>query len=490
MEEEKSSYRKIMKSTSIFGGVQILNIIVSIIRFKFIAVFLGPMGMGIAGLFTATINLISGLTNFGLGTSAVKNVAAANAKNDSFKIAKIITILRRLVWLTGLLGSIITMVFSKTLSIFTFGNENFTYAFIWLSITLLLMQLSKGQLAILQGLRKIKHLASANLLGSIFGLIFTLPIYYYFGIKGIVPAIIITALISLFFSWYFARKIDVKFIPVSLKRTFFEGKEMLYLGIMISMSSLIALVGSYGVRIFISNNGGFSDVGLFTAGFDVINGYMGIILVAMASDYFPRLASVANNNQLCKKAINEQAEIVLLLLSPIIIVFIIFINWIVILLYSPEFLEVNVMIQWASIGLIFKASSWSVAYVLLAKGAGKLYFINEFVAVFYTTVLNLVGYKFMGMEGLGISFLASYILYFIQILVIVRKKYNFSFNAGFKKVLLVNLFFTVVAIFVVKLITNPYWIGLVILILSICYSLRELDRRIDIRMLIVKFKNK
>ena len=75
--------------------------------------------------------------------------------------------------------------------------------------------------------------------------------------------------------------------------------------------------------------------------------------------------------------------------------------------------------------------------------------------------------------------MASYILYFIQILVIVRKKYNFSFNAGFKKVLLVNLFFTVVAIFVVKLITNPYWIGLVILILSICYSLRELDRRIE-----------
>jgi O-antigen/teichoic acid export membrane protein len=369
MNEEKSSYYKIISATSIFGGVQIFNIFISILRFKFIAIFLGPIGMGIAGLFTSAINLISGLTSFGLGTSAVKNVASANSDGDSFKISEIITTLRRLVWLTGLFGCILTMTFSKTLSKLTFGNENFTHAFIWLSITLLLMQLSKGQLAILQGLRKIKYLASANLLGSTFGFIFSIPIYYYFGINGIAPAIIITTLTSLFFSWYFSRKIKIIFFPISLKRTYFKGKEMLYLGLMISMSSLITLVASYGVRIFISYNGGVSDVGLYTAGFDIINGYMGIILLAMASDYFPRLASVAKNNKLCKKAINEQAEISIILIAPVIIIFIVFINWIIILLYSEKFLDISSMIQWASLGLIFKVSSWSIAYVLLAKGA-------------------------------------------------------------------------------------------------------------------------
>ena len=83
MSEEQSSYRQIMKATSIFGGVQVYNIIISVIRSKFIAVLLGPTGMGISGLLTSTTGLIGNITNLGLSTSAVKNVAAANASGDS-----------------------------------------------------------------------------------------------------------------------------------------------------------------------------------------------------------------------------------------------------------------------------------------------------------------------------------------------------------------------------------------------------------------------
>ena len=39
MSEEKVSYREIMKATSLFGGVQVFNIIVALIKSKIIAVF-------------------------------------------------------------------------------------------------------------------------------------------------------------------------------------------------------------------------------------------------------------------------------------------------------------------------------------------------------------------------------------------------------------------------------------------------------------------
>src|SRR5580692_2237549 len=106
MSEKQSSYRNIMKATSLFGGVQVFNIIISIIRSKFIAILLGPAGMGIAGLLTSTTGLITGVTNFGLGTSAVKNVSAANSTGDNYKISTVISVLRRLVWITGTLGMI------------------------------------------------------------------------------------------------------------------------------------------------------------------------------------------------------------------------------------------------------------------------------------------------------------------------------------------------------------------------------------------------
>ena len=52
--EQKSSYRQIVKATSLFGGVQFFQIIISVIRSKFVAILLGPAGMGIVGLLTAT----------------------------------------------------------------------------------------------------------------------------------------------------------------------------------------------------------------------------------------------------------------------------------------------------------------------------------------------------------------------------------------------------------------------------------------------------
>ncbi len=44
MSDQQSSYRQIMKATSIFGGVQVFQIIIQIIRSKFVALYLGPMG--------------------------------------------------------------------------------------------------------------------------------------------------------------------------------------------------------------------------------------------------------------------------------------------------------------------------------------------------------------------------------------------------------------------------------------------------------------
>ena len=56
-----------------------------------------------------------------------------------------------------------------------------------------------------------------------------------------------------------------------------------------------------------------------------------------------------------KMVINQQAEIALLIIAPIIMFFLVFINWIVILLYSSKFIPINNMILYAALGMFFKA---------------------------------------------------------------------------------------------------------------------------------------
>ena len=486
--EQKSSYRQIVKATSLFGGVQFFQIIISVVRSKFVAILLGPAGMGVVGLLTATTGLVAGLTNFGLGTSAVKNISEAKATNNNDRIATVITVVRRLVWITGILGALVTLVLSPWLSQFTFGNKDYTIAFIWISITLLLNQLSTGELVVLQGLRKLKQLAKANVYGSFAGLVISIPLYYKFGEGGIVPVIIITAASTLFFTWLFTRNINTSINRVSRTTTVLEGKNMLVMGFMISMSGLISLMVAYIIRIFINRTGDVADVGFYSAGFTIINTYVGMVFTAMGTDYYPRLSLVASDDKLCKENINQQSEIALLILAPILITFLVFLNWAVILLYSSEFLSITHMVYWATLGIFFKALSWAVAFVFLAKGASKLFFWNELGGSIHGLVLSILGYHLGGLTGLGISFLVSYMIYFLQVFIIAKLKYNFSFNSSLLTIFLIQFSLAVICFAVVYLVKQPYFylIGILLIAFSGWYSYKELEKRIGIREIIQK----
>jgi len=492
MSEEQSSYRQIMKATSLFGGVQVFQIIVQIIKSKIIAVLLGPIGMGIVGLLTSSLGLISGLTNFGLGTSAVKYIAEANGIANETRIATITIVLRRLIWLTGALGTIITLMLSPWLSQLTFGNKDYTLTFVWISITLLFNQLTSGEMVLLQGMRKLQYLAKANLYGSVLGLIITVPLYYKLGIQGIVPVIIVTSLVSFLLSRYFSRKISIKHIRVTQVRTIAESKNMLTMGFMISLTGLITLGASYIVRIFINRAGSIADVGLYNAGFAIINTYVGLIFTAMATDYYPRLSKVAHNDDHSKLTINQQSEIALLILSPILIVFLVFINWVVVLLYSTKFIAVNGMIYWAALGMFFKAASWAIAFVFLAKGASKLFFWSELIANIYLLGLNLLGYYLWGLTGLGLSFLIGYLLYLVQVYIIANMKYKFTYGKGFKKIFSFQLTLAVCCFLSDNFSHQPYpyIIGVVLIIISGWYSFRELDKRLEIISIFRNYRNK
>ena len=68
-------YLHILKYISLFGGVQGLNVLIGVVRNKFVAILLGPQGVGLISLFNSTTKLIGDSTNFGLPMSAVRNIS-------------------------------------------------------------------------------------------------------------------------------------------------------------------------------------------------------------------------------------------------------------------------------------------------------------------------------------------------------------------------------------------------------------------------------
>ena len=173
-----SSYRSVAKSNALFGSVQIFNIIIGIVRSKIVAVLLGPSGMGVMGLLNSTIDLIKSVSNMGLQTSAVRDVTLAYESNDKEKIVSINGTLSRMVWVTGLVGALLMFILAPQLSEFSFSSAQYAFHIRILSVVILLSQLTIGRNVLLQGMRKLKSLASSNVIGGLIGLLVTIPLYY------------------------------------------------------------------------------------------------------------------------------------------------------------------------------------------------------------------------------------------------------------------------------------------------------------------------
>ena len=482
LNNSQNSYKQIFKATSIFGGVQIYNIIIQLIRSKFVAVLLGPSGMGLMGLLNSTLSVVSTITNLGLGASAVRNIAQANGTGDIDKISFTVSLFRKLVWITGFFGLIVTLLSSYFLSDMTFGNYTYAYAFAILSCTLLINQLAAGQRVVLQGMRKIKWLAKANIMGSSVSLICTLPLYYIFGVDGIVPALILTSFIAYIIQSVFANKIKVTNVAISMFEAVSKGRDMLKLGITLTLSGFITVLVSYIVRIFISNTGGIAEVGLYNAGFSIINSYVGLVFTAMSTDYYPRLAAVNKDVKKYSETINQQSEIAIYILTPIICVFLIFINWIIIVLYSHKFLSINGMIHWAILGIFFKALSWSMGVIIMAKGDSKYFLWNELFANAYLLLLNIGGYYLYGLNGLGISFLVGYFFHFLQIYFFTKIKYNFKFTKEVLTVVFICLTCGISCFLINYFLDNTlsYILGSLLIFFVTYYSFYKINKKTNL----------
>ena len=123
MNEEKNSengYRSILKGTSIFGGVQIFQILINLIRGKFVAMFLGPAGMGAASLFNSSSGTLIQLSSLGLNLAFVKEIAAN--KDDAGRLATIRHIASLLIRFTALLGALACSRSPPEPSLFRYGR--------------------------------------------------------------------------------------------------------------------------------------------------------------------------------------------------------------------------------------------------------------------------------------------------------------------------------------------------------------------------------
>lgn len=481
--KDQNSYKQILKATSLFSGVQIVNIIFSIVKSKFAAILIGPSGMGILGLFNSTLNLGSGISKLGLDLSSIKEIAYAQQNISNERVDFIIYILKKITWITGLIGALLIISFSSFLSELVFDNKAYSFSFIWIAIALFFRQVMSANLAILQGRRELVKLAKANLITSGFSLIISIILFYYFGVDGIIPVIVLSAIIGFFIS-HFLNNYHPKFVQkLSIQETFIQGKEMIQLGLTLSVTSLFSILTIYLLQLYVKNVGGISEVGLYNVGFLIINTYVGMIFNAMSKDYFPRLSAIATNFDEANKIIIKQAIVGVLLVTPIIIIFLTFAPIFISVFFSSEFLSIVDLVSIGLLGIVFKSASWSMGYYFIAKGDSKVYIKTAIGFNTLLLVMSIIGYNLDGLRGIGISFLVYYSIHFSVIYMIMKLRYQFSFSNEFLLIFIGCIGLCGISLPLTYLENSllKYVLLICIILVSIWFTVNFLNKKADLK---------
>ncbi len=412
---EGTSHRQILKSSAIVGGSTVITIVFGIVRTKIMAVLLGPAGIGLSGVLDSVIQFARTVAGLGIDSSGVRQIAEAKGSEDQRKVSVTLLCVRRACVFLGIAGSLVLYLLRYRVSEWSFGNSTHGAAIGWLSLGVGFCVVSAGQSAALQGLRKIWEYVMIKVVGAVCALVFGIPIIFFWRQSGIVAYLLVTYISMLSISWWYARKIELLRRKISWREQAEQFRSLAKWGGVFLASASITTFVIYASRALISRHMGLEATGQYQAALALSSIYVGFILSAMGTDFYPMLTANANDNSVCNRLVNEQASISLLLGIPGILATLVFAELIVTILYSGKFFQAATILYWQMPGVLLRVAIWPLGIALAAKGRSKYFLVNDIVngAVQIMLLEILTNSKYLTLVGL-----ASTVAYFVSLPVV------------------------------------------------------------------------
>ncbi len=473
--ENDELYSHVLKFTGLFGGVQGLNVVIGLVRNKFVALLLGPGGMGLVSLFNTTVQLISQATHLGISFSAVRHISEYYDAENTEKVAHYVKVVRGWCLLTALVGMLVCVVLGPFLSSATFSWGDHTLHFILLAPAIGMIAITGGETAILKGQRKLGALALVQIVAALASLVISIPIYYFFWQAGIVPVIVLMAFVTMCATLWFS----LRLFPLQFGGTYGilgEGMEMVRLGVAYTLAAVIGTASEMLIRSYLNVVGDLDVLGLYNAGYMLTITYAGMVFSAMETDYYPRLSAVQHDIRATNETVNRQMEVSLLLVSPMLAALIIALPVVVPLLFSQEFLPVVGMAQVAALAMYMKVLTLPVAYITLARGYSLSYLFLETSYFVAFVILIFFGYRYWGLFGTGVAITLAHVFEFLLVNAYAYKKYGYRSSATVYGYAIVQGALGLLA-YILTLVADGYlyWaVGALIVMLSGLLSLKAL----------------
>lgn len=412
--------RQIIRSTGIIAGSSVANTIISLFRTKVAALILGPAGIGVAGLAQSLITTASSFAGFGIGNIGTRQIAEATNDSAALKAARQAVAVAAIV--LAALGAIIVFLARSLIARWIFHDPSWSPAVGWLSLGVALVVGSTAQNGVLTGMRRIGDLARVSVVSALIASIIGIGALLAWQMKALLLYILVSPLVTfLVGGLYLAKLPRPRVPPVGISDLSAHWKVLGRLGFAFTMGALAITGGQLAVRSLVQAKLGEIPLGQYQAAWMISMNYIGVILTALATDYYPRLTAVIREPGQARAAVEQQLEIALLLAGPVLIGTTALGDWLIPLLYSSRFAPAVEVLRWQILGDLFKIASWPMGFILLAAGRGRAFIMADGTAsalMVTTTVLLLPR---SGIAAPAIAYFTMYVFFTVLMLVLAHR---------------------------------------------------------------------
>ena len=412
----------------VIGSAQAVNILISIVRMKALAVLLGPGGIGLLSIYNSLLDMVKQTAGLGMGSSGVREIAFSRGNETMLSQVRQVLFAAHLI--QGALAMLAVWLLRERIAIWLFGDASRATEVGLIGIAIPIGLLSSAQTTLLQGLRKVGDLGRVTVFGAFVGTLAGLAAVWFQGENGLIWFILVQPLAAVLIALHYTRRLPK---PTAARLSLFETwevwKPMAKLGAAFMLGGLATAATLLLVRGHISQELGLDAAGYFAAAWGITMTYVGFLLGAMGADYYPRLTEVIHDKVAAIRLMNDQAQLGLAIGGPVLLLLIGLAPWVITLLYSAEFYPAVTLLQWQTVGNVFKIASWALGFSIVATGRAKTFF---FVELSFNIVFLSMVFVFMPHVGLKVTayaFVLGYLVHMNMIYLVARQTLGFRWQA-------------------------------------------------------------
>lgn len=385
---------------------------------KVIALYIGPSGLALTGQFMNFVSIVLGFSNGGINSGIVKYVA--EYREDPEKRAKILSTSLAMSLLCSLALTVFILAFHRSLALHLLKSTEYTSIFIIFGITLVIFSINSSLVSILNGYKEIRKFVALNITASIIGLIITSILVCLFKLYGSLLAIVVSQTLIFFVTIFFITRSE--WFKLSNFTRGFDRASLLNL----SKFSLMALLSAATVptaqiiiRNYIADHISMDAAGYWQGVWKISEIYLLVVTTSLSVYYLPRLSELLGKEALRKEIFSGYKILLPVVLAMAIMIYL-FREFIVIILFTREFMPMADLFTFQLTGDVIKIASWLLSFLMVAKAMTKLYVITELCFISSFVIFSILFLNRFGLVGVTYAYALNYLLYLIAMIYFFR----------------------------------------------------------------------